>query len=1600
MSPSPPSKPESRLLGRFRKANQPREHSERWKELAELDRRELVTRPTDGPPAKHPVSLPIEACVIELPHPAKRQREELLGSATSSSTSTSEIIISRPFKKHKVQHRPEELDGGSTHPMVSGGPTALSEVAARTESRAMALPRPSATSVPEVAPTSSENTVSATNLPQISMTTSSALSDPSPGINTNSGTSMDMISDGTVGGSEHFARQVTRIPMDQLRVLFTPILEKSIAANTDSSVDAGAVASTVTDEEILRLATATARTRLDSSDQTSVCTHSERPPVQSPNFSPGNSTSSSSTFPLRPIPLPSVQPSRAASFDTTTPRSHSSPAPTFSSNSLATPSAFTANQNVDRNFPCQKPGCRKTYRSANELRYHLENDSCSPSSSSKDPSCGISQYTSSPSEPRGNDLEKGGNRSTEGVAAQTPPAETLLSTPDRPPAQDTMNGDDRWIENLPASSRVSTPQRDVVSALTTSATSDPLRVLSSDSTERRTVSQFGGPGQLSLVYHSFEVSYEDYAAASRWSQRSRTFDPSLSHISFLLDCRKLYSTGVVGDSTAWPTRNVSYAIRINGERVGPYRPVTYGGYPDKPLCITSYVKRGDNIVEVFGFDDISDRVFSLAMVPPSAGETTCGIEGPANCGNVAGPNLRSRISIIPREQIKVARSLETNSTPAHYGIAILASMLPCVSSTSKRIPFPHTLFPFYDLSLSPPTFNHARLAHSTPLPYLSNTQPSRRLPPLGVQNGRQAPLPNSVLSTPVGSNDAAGRLKRVMFDATEDELRQKSEILYKRLNTYLVDPKWASLREARKRLPVSAHARSITEALRRHDVVVCSAGAGAGASTEIPQIVLDNWIGRQVGSGCNIMCSQPNRRTATTSAYQVAEERGERLGQTVGYQVRHDMRLPLPHGSITYCTVGILLRKLQESLHLGSRDPFRAVTHVIVDQIQEGDLDTSLLLYLLKQMRTVQPPRQRPLKVILISDSAYTDVIREYFSQADEPFIPVIDVAPTSFPVAIHYLDDIIKDVKKHDSIPKRALKDPDVTAYIEAELGCAGSILPVPTSNLHPLTDEMQKIPVVPPLLVALTILHVLRVTSGGHVLVFLPSLEGIVDVQEHLRPGAAFLERNALSSTTLSIHTLPPTTPPSQQRALFDNDSTVRRIILVTNIEDSLATIPGVTSVVDSGWSIDEPSRESPVTNPMRISRSTAALRATCAGHDRSRTYFCLLSRETLGSLSTRQTPVTHYANMENAILRLKGQQTPSAVEETLTLLIDPPSRDLVATAIANLKAAGALNEDDNPTSLGRLLIQLPTSATIGRLLLYGCLFRCLEPALTLAAILTHRPVRRSSRSALASQGNGKPRLFVSDILGVLRLYSEWSRFYEKGDRHGAETFVRKNSLATPTLVTIHEYRAYVFRSLLRLGIPQLLIDTQRFNEHEIRSSNPLWNVNSASVPLLTALVGMALEQEHSLTIEHNGGSCGGKVKAPLHEVNNRSHRDRPLHLFQGTVQDTSGRNVTEAQLPIHALLRFSKLDMLKEGLLCNDKWLVKGDSAFLRNMYSSRTTFEDLSLRIFERIAQQNTRAGAAVGYTQLTDALPEQDLRKLDHTTRQLVRILERSHSEDS
>ncbi len=80
-------------------------------------------------------------------------------------------------------------------------------------------------------------------------------------------------------------------------------------------------------------------------------------------------------------------------------------------------------------------------------------------------------------------------------------------------------------------------------------------------------------------------------------------------------------------------------------------------------------------------------------------------------------------------------------------------------------------------------------------------------------------------------------------------------------------------------------------------------------------------------------------------------------------------------------------------------------------------------------------------------------------------------------------------------------------------------------------------------------------------------------------------------------------------------------------------------------------------------------------------------------------------------------------TSIEDVLSRALDPPLGINVQRAVSALVEVRALTSTEDITPMGRLLSQLPTDVHLGKFLLIATLFRCLDPALTVAATLNSK-------------------------------------------------------------------------------------------------------------------------------------------------------------------------------------------------------------------------------------------------------------------------------------
>ncbi|TFH73156.1 ATP-dependent RNA helicase HrpA [Gammaproteobacteria bacterium LSUCC0112] len=188
-------------------------------------------------------------------------------------------------------------------------------------------------------------------------------------------------------------------------------------------------------------------------------------------------------------------------------------------------------------------------------------------------------------------------------------------------------------------------------------------------------------------------------------------------------------------------------------------------------------------------------------------------------------------------------------------------------------------------------------------------------------------------------------------------------------------------------LPISEKRVEIANAIRNHQIVVIAGETGSGKTTQIPKICLELGLGVRGLIGH----TQPRRLAARAVASRIADELGQVLGRSVGYQVRFD-DVSSDLTLIKLMTDGILLAEIQQDKLLAKYEV------IIIDEAHERSLNIDFLLGYLKRISVQRPD----LKIIITSATIDVEKFSRHFSDA-----PIISVSGRTFPVDVIYQDPV-----------------------------------------------------------------------------------------------------------------------------------------------------------------------------------------------------------------------------------------------------------------------------------------------------------------------------------------------------------------------------------------------------------------------------------------------------------------------------------------------------------------------------------------------------------------------------------------------------------------
>lgn len=373
---------------------------------------------------------------------------------------------------------------------------------------------------------------------------------------------------------------------------------------------------------------------------------------------------------------------------------------------------------------------------------------------------------------------------------------------------------------------------------------------------------------------------------------------------------------------------------------------------------------------------------------------------------------------------------------------------------------------------------------------------------------------------------------------------------------------------------------------------------------------------------------------------------------------------------------------------------------IMLDEAHERTISTDVLFALLKKTLKRRPD----LKVIVTSATLDADKFSAYFNEC-----PIFSIPGRTFPVEVMYA------------------REPE-SDYLDAAL--------VTVMQIH-LTE--------PP----------------GDILLFLTGQEEIDTSCEIL-----FERMKALGPSVPELIILPvySALPSEMQSKIFDPAPPgSRKVVIATNIAETSITIDHIYYVIDPGFvkqNAYDPKlgMDSLVVTP--ISQAQAKQRSGRAGRTGPGKCFRLYTESAFQSeMLPTSIPEIQRQNLSHTILMLKAM----GINDLLHFdFMDPPPTNTMLTALEELYALSALDDEGLLTRLGRKMADFPMEPSLAKVLIAAVDLGCSDEILSIVAMLSMPTVfyRPKEKQTQADQKKAKFHDPHGDHLTLLNVYNGWKQ------------------------------------------------------------------------------------------------------------------------------------------------------------------------------------------------------------------------------------------------
>ncbi|CAG5133525.1 unnamed protein product, partial [Candidula unifasciata] len=451
-------------------------------------------------------------------------------------------------------------------------------------------------------------------------------------------------------------------------------------------------------------------------------------------------------------------------------------------------------------------------------------------------------------------------------------------------------------------------------------------------------------------------------------------------------------------------------------------------------------------------------------------------------------------------------------------------------------------------------------------------------------------------------------------------------------------------------------------------------------------------------------------------------------------------------------------------------------------------------------------------------------------------------------------------------------------------------------------------------------------ELAQEGAILVFLPGFAEIQTLYDMLLSTSEFGIRNKGRYKIIPLHS---TLSSEDQNAVFMKArEDIVKIVIATNIAETSITIDDIVYVIDAGRMKEkryDQAKSMESLETVWVSKANAVQRKGRAGRVREGFCFHLFTSHHFNfHLRDQPIPEIQRACLEQLVLKIKMLPLfkEQQVEAVLEKLIEPPSAEAINGAVRRLSDLGALDASVELTPLGYYVGSLPVDVRIGKLMLFGAIFRCLDPTLTIAATLSFKSPFVTP-FGLKHEADDKRKEFAmgnSDYLTVLNAYKGWCKVKDRG-AHQAYVYCQENFLSVKTLQMLASLKQQYVELLSDIGFIQSGIQQKDLERAARGGSDGVANatgieanVNSNNWKLVSAMLVAALYpnvvQVLTPDTRYHASSSGAVVRAPnAEELKFKTKQDGYVSIHPSSV-NFQVRHYPSPYLVYHEKIKTTKV------------------------------------------------------------------------------------------